>query len=91
MPAPDRFNLARQDLISPLSIGFAVTPSDSVDLPQMTREMFFAGAGNVRVTWAGQPDGTFSTHAVLAGERLPWRISRVWATGTTATGIEGFA
>lgn len=57
----------------------------------MTREMFFAGAGNVRVTWAGQPDGAHSTHAVLAGERLAWRVSRVWATGTTATGIEGFA
>jgi len=40
---------------------------------------------------AGQPDGTFSTHAVLAGERVAWRVSRVWATGTTATGIEGFA
>ncbi|MFN9395145.1 MAG: hypothetical protein ACK6BN_04625 [Pseudanabaena sp.] len=91
MPAPDRFGLQRLELHSPLAIGFPITPNDSNDLSQMTREMFFAGAGNVRVTWAGQPDGTFSTHAVLAGERVAWRVSRVWATGTTATGIEGFA
>lgn len=70
MPAPDRFSLSRQDLISPIVIGFAVTPNDNQDLPQMTREMFFTTGGNVRLTWAGQPDGTFSNHTVLAGERL---------------------
>jgi hypothetical protein len=91
MPAPDRFGLARQELISPITIGFAIAPSDSQDLPQMTREMFFPAAGNVQVTWAGQPDGQFTIEPVLAGERLAWRVSRVWATGTTVSNIRGFA
>jgi len=67
--------------------GFSITPNDSTDLATATREMYFAGAGNVNVTWVG---GETSVHAVLAGERLPWAVTRVLSTSTTATGIEGF-
>lgn len=67
--------------------GIAVTPSDSADLPFTTRELRFAGAGNVKVTWA---DGSEGTHAVAAGERVEWAVTRIHATGTSATGIEAF-
>lgn len=70
--------------------GYSVTPSDSIDLTIPTRQIYVAAAGNVRVTFIGYPDGTYSTHAVLAGERLNWQVKRIWSTGTTATGIEGF-
>ncbi len=74
------------DLLGPLIRGAAVTPSDSATM-QLTRQLFFGGAGNVKVTWA---DGTASTHAVTAGSVRNWSVRMVWATGTTATAIEAF-
>ena len=74
-------------LTEPLRGAFAITPSDTVDLPKVTRQVLFTGAGNVVVIWA---DGTETTEAVTAGARLDWRIRRVKATGTTATGMRGY-
>lgn len=68
--------------------GVAVTPDDDNDLAFETREIRVAGGGNLAVIWA---DGTEGTHAVAAGERVKWRVSRIKATGTTATGIEAFS
>ena len=74
-------------LTQPLVGAFAITPSDTVDLIRETRAIYAAGAGNISVVWQA---GDTTTEPVAAGERLPWRIVRVRATGTTATGIRGF-
>ena len=60
----------------------AVTPSDTVDLPQFS-VIFVGGAGNVKVTTAQGSAVTFS--GMNAGSVIPVRVRRVWSTGTTAT------
>ncbi|MFO0450986.1 MAG: hypothetical protein ACK52I_20395 [Pseudomonadota bacterium] len=88
--AKDHFLFQEPHLASPLTLGTIATPSDSNDLPFVTREVFFPAAGTVRVTWLGQPDNVFSNHVVLAGDLRAWRITRIWAAGTTVPNIEIF-
>lgn len=72
--------------IMPLEGAFAIVPSDSADLPHVTREVHAVTAGNVAAVWS---DGSTITLPVAAGERLSWSLVRVLATGTTAT-LNGF-
>jgi len=70
----------------PLMRGFAITPSDAADLPSVTRQIRVTGAaGDIVVTWA-----SVTTEPVQANETLDWRIRKVAATGTTATGLRGY-
>lgn len=62
----------------------AVSPSDSVDLPQFS-VIYVGGAGNVKVTTAQGTAVTFT--GVNAGTVIPVRVRRVWSTGTTATAM----
>jgi hypothetical protein len=62
-----------------------VTPSDSTDLAVVTRALIIGTAGTLKVT---RIDGTAVTLTVPTGE-LRIRVVRVWATGTTASGITG--
>jgi hypothetical protein len=63
----------------------SVTPSDTVDLTDVTRWVFVGGAGDLNVIMA---DGTTVLLAgVNAGALLPIRASRVKAGSTSATGI----
>jgi hypothetical protein len=66
----------------------AVTPSDSATFPP-TRGLRVGTAGDVTVLMSG--DGASGTPvlipAVLAGELLPIRVTKVMSTGTTASGI----
>ena len=63
----------------------AVTPSDTVD--QFYDTLYVGGAGAVKVMTSRGNQVTLT--AVPAGTRLPLRVRRVYATGTTATGIVG--
>ena len=63
-----------------------VTPSDSVDLTYIVRAIRVTVGGTVKIT---SGDGTAVTCAFTDGETRPLTASRIWATGTTATGIEG--
>lgn len=63
----------------------AVTPSDSVELTNVSRAIFVGGAGNLRVLMAGGQTVTFT--GVLAGALLPIRVRQVLSTSTTATSI----
>lgn len=75
-------------LITALKTGsdaFPITPSDSVDLAQAVRCLIVTGAGNIKVTTAA---GNSVVLAVPVGY-LPLQVTRVWSTGTTATGIGG--
>jgi hypothetical protein len=60
--------------------------SDTVDLPNAVRSLYVTVAGAVKFTTIG---GTTDTWTVPANFIIPMVISRVWSTGTTATGIKG--
>lgn len=85
MPA-NRFTGTALTPSDPAQSVFEVTPSDTTDLPHVTLALNVATPGAVRVTTL---DGTVSDIAIAAGVAFPLRVSRVWATGTTAGGIRG--
>lgn len=70
---------------------FAVTPNDGTDLPSVAYGLYIGTGGTLKVDTAneGQGETTVSFAAVAAGV-LPLKVRRVWATGTTATGIVAF-
>lgn len=82
----DRFILYQPSLGGPVNSAFAVTPSDTQDLREVTRALYLGAAGSMRVRFA---DGTEHTYAALAAGRHPLRVVRVFSTGTTATDITG--
>lgn len=82
---PDAFASHITGLSSPAQNGFAVTPSDSVDLPTNCRSLYVGTAGNIVLVTAGGTTLTFVN--VGAGSILPVRADRVRATGTTAGSI----
>lgn len=80
----DAFGTFMSGLESPASRLQAITPSDTADLSLASRALNVATSGMVRVTTVGGDTGTVH---VVAGIAFPVRVRRVWATGTTATGI----
>lgn len=80
----DKFSTYAESLESPPSNLIAVTPDDAADLPSASRGLNVAQGGMVRVTTVG---GTTGTLMIEAGGVFPLRATRIWATGTTATGI----
>lgn len=75
-------------LSGPLVTAFPIVPNDAVDLPNVTRQLRITGQGGMlAVLWL---DGAQTLEPVAAGETLDWRIRRVLATGTTATGVRGY-
>jgi hypothetical protein len=61
-----------------------VTPSDASDLASVTQWVYLATAGTLTVTTRGGE--TLTTPSMLAGWHL-MELTRIHATGTTATGI----
>lgn len=66
----------------------AITPNDSNDLSPAPQQVRITGTGDVKVTTAGGQTLTFTGWP--ANTFLPVLVSRVWSTGTTATGLIGF-
>lgn len=71
------------------SNGIPITPSDSATIPA-TLGVYVGGAGNLTVDWVAQgassgKNVTFT--AVPVGTVLPIRITKVYATGTTAAAL----
>lgn len=79
----DRFADRSPDSSGPVFHGFSITPSDSLDLSEVTRALYIGGGGAVRVVTASGADLTFA--AIAAGTMLPVRVCKVMAAGTTAT------
>jgi len=69
--------------------GFPITPSDTVDLEQVTKGIYVGGAGNVSVRF--QDDRVVTFTAPPVGTVLPVAVKRVMATLTTATLLIGLA
>lgn len=66
----------------PGSRHFTITPSDTVDMAIQPRALFVTVAGNLALQ---DKFGTNVTYAVTVGIIIPFRATRVLATGTTAT------
>jgi hypothetical protein len=80
----DRHTNKNRTIASEVVGAFAVTPNDTTDLIECTLSLYVSVAGAVKVTLF---DGSIVTYANLIAGRHPLRVKRVWATGTTATGI----
>lgn len=83
MAAQDRFPNS-EDLQSPAYRASAVAPSDTNDLTFVTKRLYIGSAGSLKINTAG---GDTVTYANVAVGYLYVRASRVFATGTAATGI----
>ena len=81
----DQHGSFAEGLTSPADNQVAITPSDSTDLAFNSRAIRVGVGGTLVVTPAG--GGSDVTYTVYNGEVLPIRVSRVKATGTTATNL----
>lgn len=72
----------------PFYEGFAITPHDTNALAAETRGLWIGGVGNVALRFAGDTTDTLIS-AVPAGTLLPFCVTHVRATLTTATLIIG--
>lgn len=84
---PDRFQYSTPSLSGPAAHAFAVTPNDSTDLSETTRALYVGTSGSVAAVMASGTTVTFAS--VQSGTTLPVRVTRVLATGTTASTIVG--
>lgn len=72
------------DNVSPASVYFIATPSDTVDLPQSVKAIYCVTAGNVVLEdWAVTTNQT--TLAMTAGQQINIRPRKIRATGTTGS------
>jgi len=74
----------------PYSHAFAIAPSDTDELAEITRAIYVGGVGDVAVILADDtPVGSSGSAVVLkavpTGTLLEMRVRQVWSTGTTAT------
>lgn len=87
MAAIDDYATQATGLDSPLMHLAIVTPSDTVDLTDVSRAIYIGAAGTLKVTTEGGETVTIPSGTLSAGTPHKLRVSRVFATGTTATGI----
>lgn len=78
----DTFKIASRGLSDPAVTHYTVTPSDSVDLPNVPRVLYVLTDGNIAVR---DRSGVDITYPVFAGQVFQFSVVRVLATGTTAT------
>lgn len=67
---------------------FAITPSNTVDLPETVRRIWVGVAGNIKITMM---DGDTITYTNVPVGYFEHFAVRVFVTGTTATGLIGVA
>lgn len=69
----------------PAQGAITVVPSNTIDLTSPTTGIYVGGAGNVRVLMLLGDDVIFV--GVTAASILPIQVTRILATGTTATNM----
>jgi hypothetical protein len=84
----DRYSSFTRSSRLPASSVREVTPNDAADLASASIALSVATPGTVRVTTL---DGDTVDVYVAAGVAFPLRVTRVWATGTNATGIRALS
>jgi len=83
----NQFDLNQVPLDAPAASAVAITPDNSTDLTNHTRGIYVGATGTLKVDMVTGGTVTFVDPA--AGVVHPLRVKRVYATGTTATGIIG--
>lgn len=86
MAVRDDWNGWSSDVCGPLAGGFAA-PADGSDLRAVTRALMVGGAGDAAVELAS--GDVLVLPGLIPGAVYPVRIRRVFAAGTTATGLVG--
>jgi hypothetical protein len=74
---------------TPKDRGFAITPSDSVDLSPIPCYLYVGTAGTMQVIPAANASATPLDLGTVSGF-LPIKVRRVMLTGTSATKISGW-
>jgi hypothetical protein len=79
----DPFSTFSPGLDTPcVSNAFEITPSDTADLPAVTRYLWVSAYGYVKVTMASGEIVTLRFNDNTKGGLLPFRVRKVHATGT---------
>jgi hypothetical protein len=89
MTAQDTFANFQGGLQTPVRHSFAITPSDTNELPFVTRAIYIGSSGDITLRLADDT-GSVTFKAVAAGTLLPIRARQVYVTGTGATLLVGF-
>lgn len=76
--------------MAPAEYGFAITPSDTVDLPKATKAIYVGTGGSIALVFV-RGSSAVSFINVPDGAVLDVRAKAIRATGTTATNIVGLA
>lgn len=84
----NRFSAYMSGASAPAIGSHAVTPSDTVDLPEVIRAVTIGGSGTL--AWRGVDGQDYQTAVLPAGTYAVAAI-RIMATGTTATDITAWA
>lgn len=87
MPGP--FNASSLNANGPSLGTFPITPNDNTDLVTNIRGVVIGTAGGT-LSYVGWDGKTYTTGPLPVGGPYPICITRLRATGTTATGITGF-
>ena len=82
--AEDKFSSFPDTPALPATSVSNVVPDDDADLETISTGLNVATPGTVRVTTR---EGQITDVFIAAGHIFPLRVRRIWATGTTATGI----
>lgn len=86
----DAFGTTVDSVIAPASTCFAIIPSDTVELPIVTKAIYVGETGNIAVLTLANSD--FVTFAnVQAGTILDIRARQIRAAGTSAASLVGLA
>ena len=86
----DRYQNSADSLISPAQVCFAITPSDTADISQVTKAIYVGEGGDITLRAIdSSADVTFAN--VPTGSILDVRVKAIRATGTTAADIVGLA
>ena len=83
----DRNSHARRASGTPGAGAFVIAPNDTADLPFVTRAIYVGTGGDIRAQMLDGEPVTFV--AVPQGTVLPVQITRLFATGTTASDLIG--
>ena len=83
MPGQNSFSNQTAIVSDPSSLYVAITPSDTTDLANVANSIYIGGSGDLTVLRMDGVSVVFK--AVPQGGMLPIRVSRVMATGTSAT------
>lgn len=87
MPINDPFDEFQTGLTSPITNGFDIAPDDSSDLVTLPRAVMVTGGGDISAVL--KDGGTVTLPGLSPGVLYPIRPRRIFATGTSATGIKG--